>query len=84
MENLLEQFIHEECTVPISNMLNEDIRCLQNSDITFKEYTFNRFNLYLDFSNKKARIEDDLDPSESGVLEIGLEVLLKSITQKNQ
>ena len=82
MSNLLDQFVSEECTDSLSNMLSNEIGALQNNGPQFKEYTFNRFNLYVDLMKGEARLEDDLDPDESGVLTVPLDRLLEAIKRQ--
>lgn len=65
-DRLLEEFIDEECNESIYRMLISEIEQLEKENVVkLKEYTFNRFNLYLDFENGSVRIEDELNVEEA-------------------
>ena len=81
--NLLDEFISEECSKTICNMLISDINKLKQTDtIKLKEYTFNRFNLYLNFETETALVEDELDVEESGEITISLSCLINKLKIK--
>ena len=85
MSDLLEEFIAEECTESVPAMLLSDIEEQSKNGVAqFKEYTFNRFNVYLNFIENEVRIEDDLDPEESGVLIVSLDSFVEAINKKNR
>ena len=60
---LLDEFIQEECTSEVKQMLLE---YLESNGAGRQEFNFNRFNILLDFDNGMVSIEDDLDVTEAG------------------
>ncbi|WP_425628484.1 hypothetical protein [Vibrio neptunius] len=80
MSNLMSEFVSQECTDSVSRMLISEIEKLSNdNEAQFREFAFNRFNVYLDFNKNEVRLEDDLDPEESGVLSLSLNSFLEAI-----
>jgi len=60
-DELLELFIKEDCDQHAQAVLLTSIRAKTGTDGT-EDFTFNRFNVRLDFGNKEAVIDDDLNP----------------------
>ncbi len=74
---LLEQFLSEECTPYVRKLI-----CAAAAEISKpirREFEFNRFNLVLDFQTGRAAIDDELDVSPAGSVEIPLDALLTAI-----
>ena len=70
---LLEQFLHQEATPQLRKLLLEAISDLQDlHGPRVQEFTFNRFNVYLDAENGTAIVDDELDVSENSSLTLKL------------
>lgn len=78
LDPLLREFLDEDCDAPTTQRLLEKIREHEGSNIS-RDYTFNRFNLCLDFSEKRVRIEDDLNPGAEGETELSLAVFKSAL-----
>lgn len=80
--SLLNDFMEQECDDVVRSMLISDIEKIALENVTqFKEYNFNRFNVYLNVVEKQVRIEDELDVEETGVFTIGLADFLKLLKE---
>ena len=67
MPNILQQFLSEDCDDGVRQLLLDTIAELNNSrDEVFREFTFNRFNIKLNFGASEVKLEDELDPSPEG------------------
>ncbi|MDD9950055.1 MAG: hypothetical protein OXT67_00675 [Zetaproteobacteria bacterium] len=80
-ENMLQDFIDEECTDSAKNLVLDTIERWKGKDYR-EEFCFNRFNLYLDFKVDSATLQDELDfyEQEEIMMSIGeFESLLKGL-----
>ena len=64
--SLLERFLTSDCDIDVREQLIGDINMRANAGASRREYTFNRFNVVIDFDDEIVWIEDDLDPSDGG------------------
>jgi len=73
--SLLEQFLKEECTSHVRKLICETAlnRSPAKASAAFE---FNRFNLRLDFARGLAVLDDELDVSTSGSVELSVDELL--------
>jgi len=62
-DEILELFIKEDCDQHAQAVLLASIKAKTGSD-GIEDFTFNRFNVRLDFSNSQAVIDDDINPSD--------------------
>lgn len=62
-DQLLKLFIKEDCDQHAQAVLLASIRAKTGTDGT-EDFTFNRFNVRLDFSSEEAVIDDDLNPGD--------------------
>jgi len=60
-EDLLKLFLDEDCDQHAQSVLLETIKTKRGTD-GIEDFTFNRFNVRLDFANDQAAIDDDLNP----------------------
>lgn len=60
---LLEMFMQEDCDQHAKSVLLASISAKTGTDGR-EDFTFNRFNVRLDFSTSEAVIDDDLNPSD--------------------
>jgi hypothetical protein len=81
MENVLisEFFRTDGNSHHIRHLLLNAINNLQNCKDCQREYTFNLFNVYLNFRTSEAIIENDLDISDSGRAKLDLEAFRKML-----
>lgn len=78
--SLIEQFIKEDFSESANNEILKECESLIGKDIS-REYTFNRFNLKIDFGSNKVVLDDDLDCDESGQAIIELQEFIKLIKE---
>jgi hypothetical protein len=72
---LLEQFLREECTPHVRNLI-----CGASATSQARhEFEFNRFNVILDLEARRATITDELDVSAGGSAELPLEEFLVAV-----
>jgi hypothetical protein len=70
---LLEQFLSEDATPLVRQLLLDSIATLDRSQGRgVREFTFNRFNVRIDWGKRVVSLEDELDTSEPGATEIAL------------
>ena len=62
-DQLVKPFIKEDCAQHAQAVLLASIRAKTGTDGT-EDFTFNRFNVRLDFSSEEAVIDDDLNPGD--------------------
>ena len=62
-DELLELFIKEDCDRHAQSVLLTAIK-VKSGTATVEDFTFNRFNVRLDFNADVAVIDDDLNPSD--------------------
>ena len=60
-EELLKLFLEEDCDLHAQSILLAAIRAKKGTD-GIQDFTFNRFNVRLDFANGEAVLDDDLNP----------------------
>jgi hypothetical protein len=78
--SLLDQFLEEDATPQVRQLLRNAISALdQSKGAQTREFTFNRFNLRIDATNGVVTLEDDLDTSEAGRIEIELPVFVDAL-----
>lgn len=76
MPTMLEDLVVHECKPETRAMLLKAIgECTASGEPSRRRFEFNRFEVTLDARTSTARIEDVLDPSEGGELEISLSEL---------
>ena len=74
---LLTEFIEEEVTPEVKSLLLENL----NKKAGKQEYTFNRFNISVDFESDIVSIEDDLDVGESGLEQVTVSTFFSSLDE---
>jgi len=62
-DELLELFITEDCDQHAKSILLASIKAKTGTD-GIEDFTFNRFNVRLDFSANQVLIDDDLNPDD--------------------
>jgi|UniRef100_UPI00378377CB hypothetical protein len=62
-DELLELFIKEDCDQHAQSVLLSAIKEKTGTD-GIEDFTFNRFNIRLDFGTNQVVIDDDLNPSD--------------------
>jgi hypothetical protein len=62
-DELLEMFIEEDCDQHAKSVLLASIGAKTGTDGK-EDFTFNRFNVRLNFGDSEAIIDDDLNPDE--------------------
>jgi hypothetical protein len=62
-DELLEMFIEEDCDQHAKSVLLASIRAKAGTNGK-EDFTFNRFNVRLDFGASEAVIDDDLNPDD--------------------
>jgi len=62
-EELLELFLKEDCDQHAQTVLLTAIRAKGGTAVV-EDFTFNRFNVRLDFIANEAVIDDDLNPAD--------------------
>jgi hypothetical protein len=60
-EDLLKLFLDQDCDQHVQSAILETIKTKTGTD-GIEDFTFNRFNVHLDFANDQAAIDDDLNP----------------------
>jgi hypothetical protein len=72
MCQLLADFLLEDCDSAVRQKLRNAIKEGGANTGLVREFTFNRFNVTLDFAAGNVRIEDELDTSERGLCWVSL------------
>ena len=62
-DNLLESFLKEDCDQHVKMLLIAAIDANKSADRS-EDFSFNRFNIHLDFARQEASVIDDLNPSD--------------------
>lgn len=72
--HLLQEFLSQDCDAAIKQKLLDEIaeHGAARVDVV-REYTFNRFNVHLDFQKQEAVIDDELDVSADGSCRLSLD-----------
>jgi hypothetical protein len=65
-EDLTKAFIEQDCDEHVRSILLEEIMATGLVNDRVREWTFNRFNVSLDFGKGTAQIEDELNPTPQG------------------
>ena len=83
-KSLLEQFLEQECDQELITMLINDIdeKAAPADSTLYKEYTFNRFNLAIEFKNRKVVLEDDLCLDDVDMDEIALDLFVEKLKEE--
>ena len=63
-DKLLEVFLKEDCDSHAQSVLLTSIRAKTGTD-GIEDFTFNRFNIRLNFGTNQAVIDDELNPADS-------------------
>jgi len=80
---LLEQFLSEDATPQVRQLLLDSIATPDRSQGQgVREFTFNRFNVRIDWGKRVVTLEDELDTSERGATEIGLSDFAAALGKK--
>ena len=80
--NLLTQFLEEDATDKIRQLLMQSIASLeQSNERRVQDFTFNRFNVRIDSEQALVTLEDELDTSEQGKIEIPLAIFTLALTK---
>ena len=79
---LLREFIEEESEEAVRHQLLAEIATHGTTKTeVLREFTYNRFNVYLDFERQEARIEDELDVSDEGTCSMSLAEFATALTR---
>lgn len=70
--SLLAEFLEYEMDSTVRQRL-KDAMADPEPRKALREFAFNRFNVTLDFERKMAVVDDELDPSPEGSVELALE-----------
>jgi len=70
--SLIDQFVRDELSVGVRHLLKEALQRGHDGSRLRDEFEFNRFNVVLDFARRIAVVQDDLDISCAGSVEIPL------------
>ena len=81
-KSLIDQFLEEDFNESNNNQLFKDCNDLITQDIQ-REYTFNRFNLKINFGNNEVILDDDLNMENDGQVTFDLNEFIKLI-KKNK
>lgn len=76
--SLLERFLSTDADIAVREQLISDIN-LHSAGSSRREYTFNRFNVTIDFDDEVVRIEDDLDTSAEGSRSLPLALFTEAL-----
>ena len=71
-DSLLDQFVEYEMNPTVRQLL-KDAMADPEPRKALREFTFDRFNVTLDFERRVAVVDDELDPSPAGSVEMDLE-----------
>lgn len=67
MCDLLKQFLAQDCDAYVRlTLLNEITRQMAANSVVVREFTFNRFNIVLNFGRQDVEIDDELDTGPGG------------------
>jgi hypothetical protein len=69
--DLLHQFLDQEATPHVRELLLQALSTMDEAK-GVREFTFNRFNVLVDTQKGTVALQDDLDTSEIGELELSL------------
>jgi len=59
--NIVALFLKDECDQHVRSVLLRALQARRGSD-SVEDFTFNRFNVRLDFSNNEVIVDDELNP----------------------
>jgi hypothetical protein len=80
---LMNEFFAEDCDAAVRQELVGEINRSVSTDVT-REYTFNRFNLRMNFRDGTVLIGDELNVSDEGSCSLSLEefsVVLSALSE---
>lgn len=84
MISLLEQFLREEANSHVRELLLGAVSAHGVNPATAQQkFEFNRFEVTLDFLGDIALIEDVLDPTESGEVQLQLAEFVNCLSQNS-
>lgn len=67
MASLMDVFLAQEATPDVCQLICQAIDThKERRDELYQRFTFNRFDVTIDFVNQVVQIEDDLTPDASG------------------
>lgn len=82
MVSLLEQFLKEEANSHVCGLILEAVHEHErHPDEAQRRFEFNRFEVTLDFIGDTALIEDALDPSSSGEVQLQLSEFVGQVSR---
>jgi hypothetical protein len=82
-KKLLDEFLSEDADAYSRQRLFEAIREQRTSGAPIvREYTFNRFNVTLDFGTKEVTLEDDLAVGPQGEYKLSVEEFEKALRER--
>ena len=70
-ENMLKDFLDEECTGSTTKNMLDSISRWRGKDYR-DEFCFNRFNVYLDFNSDSVIVQDELDYYEQDEIKMSI------------
>jgi hypothetical protein len=83
-KTLLEQFLAEECTPEVRDLLRTELeRAKSGAGPRRKRFEFNRFEVAFDIDNGDVLIEDILDVAEAGTQRIPLAEFSAAVNKKS-
>jgi hypothetical protein len=78
---LLNEFLAEEGSSEFRRKLLVSIREPNRRNVL--KFTFNRFNIILDYEKKEVAVEDDLTVGPEGEFKLGFEEFIRALQEKN-
>jgi hypothetical protein len=78
---LLSEFLAEEGSLEIREKLLVSIR--EPDSRAALKFTFNRFNIILDYEKKEVTVEDDLTVGPEGEFNLGFEEFVRALQENN-
>jgi len=80
MDSLFDEFAREDGTPYARELIRDAVRERgERPELELKTFSFNRFEVKLDFVNQVAVLEDEFDVSPSGTLQLPLDEFLRRL-----
>jgi hypothetical protein len=80
---LLEQFLTEECTPFVRNLISDGLEAARAGAGTRRgRFEFNRFEITFDLDTESVLIEDVLDPTEVGAQRVSVTEFVAALSAK--
>lgn len=76
MDDLLEQFIREECSADVRRMLHD---ALADRAATYAHFDFNRFEITIDRAQDVVVLADVLDATPAGVQRVPIDAFVEAL-----